>query len=80
MDFIKDKKSKIQHFIQFDEPKNLEESMRKDKYLYEQNKRRPNFPKAWADKKRGNMDQRKKVINPPFVRNISQEYQQGKTT
>jgi hypothetical protein len=37
-EFIRDKKVKIQHFIQFDEPNTLEESMRKDKYLYEHNK------------------------------------------
>jgi hypothetical protein len=46
--FIRDEKVKIQRFmralssfykdkIQFDEPKNLEESIRKDKYFYEKN-------------------------------------------
>jgi hypothetical protein len=46
---IRDEKIKIHRFlsglssfytdkIQFDEPKNLEESMRKDKYLYEKNR------------------------------------------
>jgi hypothetical protein len=47
--FIRDEKVKIQRFlsglpsfykdkIQLDEPKNLEESIKKDKYLYDQNK------------------------------------------
>jgi hypothetical protein len=66
--------------IQFDEPKTLEEAIRKDKYLYEQNKGRPTFQKAWDDKKRGKMDQRKKGFKPPFIRNNSQAYQQGKPT
>jgi hypothetical protein len=52
VDFIKDEKIKIQRFLSglpssykhkiwFDEPKNLEEAMRKTKYLYEHNKGRP---------------------------------------
>jgi hypothetical protein len=87
--FIRDEKVKIQRFlsglpsfykdkIQFDEPKNLEEAIRKDKYLYEKNRGRPTFQKAWDDKKKGNMDQRKKGFKPPFIRNRSQAYQQGK--
>jgi hypothetical protein len=89
VDFIRDEKVKIQRFlsglpsfykdkIQFDEPKTLEEAIRKDKYLYEQNKGRPSFQKAWDDKKKGKMDQRKKGFKPPFIRNNSQAYQQGK--
>jgi hypothetical protein len=57
MDFIRDEKVKIHRFlsgftsfykekIQFDEPRTLEESIRKDKYLYEKNKGRPTFQKA----------------------------------
>jgi hypothetical protein len=36
------------------------------------------FQKAWDDKKKGKMDQRKKGFKPPFIRNRSQAYQQGK--
>jgi hypothetical protein len=83
MDFVKNKKVKIQWFlsgfpsfykykIQFDEPKTLEKTMRKVKYLYEQNKGRPFFQKVWDDKKRSNMDQRKKGFKLSFIINNSQ--------
>jgi hypothetical protein len=69
--FIKDEKVKIQRFlgalpsfyndkIHFDEPKTLEEAIRKTKFIYEHIKRRPTFQKYWDDKKRENMDHRKK--------------------
>jgi hypothetical protein len=32
----------------------------------------PTFQKAWEDKKKGNMEQRKKWHMPPFLRNSSQ--------
>jgi hypothetical protein len=71
VDFIKDEKMKIQRLlsgfpsfykdkIQFEEPNTLEESMRKDKYLYEKNKGRPTFQKYWDDKNKGNIYQRRK--------------------
>ena len=52
--YIKDKKVKIQHFlnglpqsykdqIKFYEPRTLEEVIRKDKYCYEQSKRKTNY-------------------------------------
>jgi len=89
--FIRDKKVKILKFlnglpsfykykIQLDDPRNLEEAMRKDKYLYVKNKGRLAFQKAWDDKKRGKMDQRKKGFKPSFVSNKSQAYYQGKPT
>jgi hypothetical protein len=64
--FIKDEKVKIQIFssglpsfysdkIHFDEPKTLEEAIRKTEYLYEQKKGRSSFQKAWDDKKKGTM-------------------------
>jgi hypothetical protein len=88
VDFIKDEKVKIKRFlsgfpsfykdkIQFDEPENLEESMTKAKYLYEQNKGRTTFQKAWDEKNKGNMDQRK-GFKPPFFKNNSKSYKQGK--
>jgi hypothetical protein len=80
VDFIRDEKVKPQRFlsgfpsfyrekIQFDEPRTLEESIRKGKYLYDKKKVSQTFQKAWNDKKRGNMNQRKKGFNLPFVRN-----------
>jgi hypothetical protein len=61
--FIKYEKVKIQRFlsglpsfysdkIHYDEPKTLENTIRKAKYLYEQNRGRPTFQKAWDDKKK----------------------------
>jgi len=63
---IKDEKVKIQIFlseissfysdkIHFDDPKTLEESIRKVKYIYERSKGRSIFQKAWDDKKKGKM-------------------------
>jgi hypothetical protein len=86
--FIKDEKVKIQSFlsgfpsfnrdkIEFDEPKTLEEAIRKDNHLYEKNKVRPYFQKDWDDKKKRKMDQRKKGYKPPFFRNNPQDNQQG---
>jgi protein involved in sex pheromone biosynthesis len=47
----------------------LTETIRKDKYLYEQGKRRESLQKYWKDKKKENSDQRKKGFKPPFNRN-----------
>ena len=69
--YIKDEKVKIQQFlsglpqaykdrIEFYEPRTLEEVIRKDKYCYEQIKGKPNYHKAWKDKKNEMFDQRKK--------------------
>jgi hypothetical protein len=66
VDFIKDEKVKIYRFlseltssykdiIHFDEPNTLEESIRKAKYLYEQNKGML-FLKSLGYKKKNNMD------------------------
>jgi hypothetical protein len=78
--FIKDVKVKIQRFlsglpsfykenIQYDEPKTLTETIRKDKYLYEKEKGRESLQKYWKDKKKENYNQRKKGFKPPFNRN-----------
>jgi len=87
--FIRDERVKIHRFmsgcpsfykdkIQFNEPNNLEEAIRKVKYLYDHNRGRKTFEKSWDDKNKLNMDQRKKGFKPPFIRNRSQAYQQGK--
>jgi hypothetical protein len=82
VDFIKDEKVKIQRFlsglpsfysdkIQYDNPKTLEETIRRERHLYEQSKGRPVFQKAWNDKMKEKKDQRQKGFKPPFSRNNS---------
>jgi hypothetical protein len=68
--FYKDK-------TQFNEPMNLEEAIRKDKFLYDKRKGISAFQKSWDDNKEGKMDQRKKGFNPPFIRNRPQEIFKG---
>ena len=72
--YIRDDKVKIQRFlsglpqsykdrIAFDEPITLEEAIRKAKYCYDENKRKPDIHKAWKDKRNEKFDQRRKVSN-----------------
>jgi hypothetical protein len=86
--FIKDEEVKIKIFlsglsslyidkIQFDDPRTLEEALRKYKYLYEKSKERPYFQRAWDYKKTDKMDQRKKIFKPPLFKNNSQSHMQG---
>jgi hypothetical protein len=81
--FIKDEQVKIHRYLsgmpsfvsyktQYDDPNTLEETIRRAKCLYYQHRGRPNFQKAWEDKKKSNMEQRKKDTKPPFFRNTSQ--------
>jgi hypothetical protein len=69
--FIKDEQVKIQRYlsglslfisdkIQHDDPKTLDETIRRTKCLYEQQRGRPIFQKAWEDKMKSKVDQRKK--------------------
>jgi predicted aspartyl protease len=87
VDFIKDEKVKIQRFlsgfpsfysdkIQYDNPKNLEESIRRARHIYEQNKGRTIFQKAWNDKMEVKKDHRHKGFKPPFFKNNYQANQQ----
>ena len=46
--------------IEFYEPRTLKEVIRKAKYCYEQSKGKPDYHKAWKDKKNEKFDQRKK--------------------
>jgi hypothetical protein len=55
--------------IKYDEPKTLAESIRKDKYLYEQGQGKESLQKSWKDKKNVKSGQRRKGFNPPFNRN-----------
>jgi hypothetical protein len=69
VDFINDEKVKIQRFlsglpyfysekIQYDNPNTLEETIRRERHLYEQSKGRPVLKKAWNEKMKGKKDQR----------------------
>jgi hypothetical protein len=82
--FIKDEQVKIQRYlsgmpsfisdrIQYDDPKTLEETIRRDKCLYDQHKGKETYQKSWEDKKKRKMEQRKKGTKPPFFRNNYQE-------
>jgi hypothetical protein len=79
--FIKDKNLKIHRYlsglppsigekIQYDDPKTMEETIKREKCLYEKQKENPTFQKAWEDKKKFKMDQRKKGTKTPFFMNI----------
>jgi hypothetical protein len=68
--FIKDEQVKIQRYlsglpsfisdkIQYDDPKTLEETIRRAKCLYEQRRGRPAFQQAWEDKMKSKVEQRK---------------------
>ena len=78
--YIRDEKVKVQRFlsglpqsykdrIEFYEPRTLEEVIRKAKYFYEQSKGKPDYHKAWKDKKNEKFDQRKKGFKPSNFRN-----------
>jgi hypothetical protein len=67
VDFIKDEQVKIQRFlsvlpsifndnIHYDDPKKLEETIRRAKCLYDQHRGSPTFQKAWEAKKKENME------------------------
>jgi hypothetical protein len=67
--FIKDETVKIQRYlsglppsigdkIQYDDSKTMEETIRREKFLYEQQKENPTFQKAWDDQKRFKKEQR----------------------
>ena len=73
--YIKYEKVNIQRFlsglpqsykdrIEFDEPRTLEQALRKAKYCYDQNKSKPKFHREWKDKKKEKLEQRKKGFKP----------------
>jgi hypothetical protein len=81
--FIKDEAVKIQRYlsglppsigdkIQYDDPKTMEETIRREKCLYEQQREKPTFRKAWDDQKRVKKEQRQKGNRTPFFRNSLQ--------
>jgi hypothetical protein len=80
--FIKDEAIKIQRYlsgfppsigdnIQYDDPKTMEETIRREKCLYEQQREKPTFQKAWDNQKRFKKEQRQKGRKPSFFRNSS---------
>jgi hypothetical protein len=81
--FIKDETVNIQRYmsglpsyisdkIQYDDPKTLEETIRREKCLYDQHKGNPTFQKSWEDKRKFKREQRQKRNNPPFFRKSPQ--------
>jgi hypothetical protein len=81
--FIKDEAVKIQTYlsglppsigdrIQYGDPKTMEETIRREKCLYEKQRERPTFQKAWDDLNKFRKEQRKKGNKPPFFRNSPQ--------
>jgi hypothetical protein len=78
--FMKDEAVKIQRYlsglppsigdkIQYDDPKTMEETIRREKCLYEQQREKPTFRKAWDNQKRFKKEQRQKGSKPSFFRN-----------
>jgi hypothetical protein len=50
----------------------MEETTRRDKCLYEQQREMPTFQKTWDDQKKFRKEQRLKGNKPPFFRNSPQ--------
>jgi hypothetical protein len=82
VNFIKDEQVKIQIFmsglpslfsdkIQYDDSKTLEEAIRRAKCLFDRHRGRPNFQKAWEDKKKGKIEQMNKSYKTSFFKNNS---------
>ena len=81
--FIKDKAVKIQRYlsglppsmgdkIQYDDPKTMEETIRRVKCSYEQEGERPILRKVWNDERKFRKEQRQKGNKPSFFRNSLQ--------
>jgi hypothetical protein len=80
---IKDEKVKIQRYlsempsfisdkIQYDDPKTLEETIRCVECLYDQQRGRLDFQKAWEDKMKSKVEQRKNGAKTIFFINTTQ--------
>jgi hypothetical protein len=50
----------------------MEETIRRAKCLYEQQREKPTFHKAWEDKKKFKKEQRQKGNKPPYFRKSPQ--------
>jgi hypothetical protein len=62
----------ISEKIQYDDPKTLEETIRREKCLYDQHRGKPTFQRAWEDKKKFKKEQRQRRIKPLFFKNSPQ--------
>jgi hypothetical protein len=58
--------------IQYDDPKTMEETIRKEKFLYEQQGERHILRKAWNDQRKFKKEPRQKGNKPSFFRNSLQ--------
>jgi hypothetical protein len=58
--------------IQYDDPKTMEETIRKVKCLYEHQGERPILRKVWNDQRKFKKEQRQKGNKPSFFRNSLQ--------
>jgi hypothetical protein len=58
--------------IHYDDPNTMEEMIRRMKFLYEQQREKPTFRKAWDDQKKFKKEKRQKGNKPPFFRNSPQ--------
>ena len=81
--YIIDEKQKIKHFlnclllmfkerIEYDNPKTLEEAMRKSNFCYDQNKNKKENVPNWKTKRRDNFDKINK--NTKFYKNSGNNY------
>jgi hypothetical protein len=80
--FIKDETVKIQRYlsglppsigdkIQYDDPKTMEETIRREKCLYEQQREKPTFRKTWDDHRRSSRKSRgRRETNLPFSETV----------
>jgi hypothetical protein len=81
--FINDEQVKIHRYltglpsfisdkIQYDDPETLEEAIRHTKCHYDQHRGIQTFQKAWEDKMKSKVEQRKTETEPPFFINTAQ--------
>ena len=92
MEFIKYEKVKIPRLlselptfykdkIQYDGPKNFQQNIGKDKYMYEQSKRRETFQKSWKERKKEKVEERIRGFKPPsYFRSIPDVYKKIQET
>ena len=84
--YIKEEKVKVRQFlsclpqpyknyIEFYNPKTLDEVLRKERICFEQYKQRNDISKVWNDKKEEKFSQQKKGFRPPPFRNIPRNSQ-----
>ena len=89
--FIKDETVKIQRYlsglppsigenIQYDDPKTMEETIRRVKCLYEQKREKHTFRKAWDDQRKFKKEERQKGNKPPFFRMVEVGEQRPRQT